>query len=143
MINKSQLKSLLRFDIIRILKLLEIAQYTILAALSAIILGPLINLILPAQNATDSSLKIILYIIVELGVIGVFTYYIRKLVLLIPFLFSSLNKKYIANRRGSALLAIGVGLGIVFNRTQINLLERIDNLIKMFHIKYLTLAKSI
>ena len=114
---KSELRSILRFDIIRLLKLLEIAQYTILAALSAMLLGPVINEKSP--NVTDNNIALLfIEVLVEIGFLGIFIYYIRKIILLIPFFFSWVSKKYIHNRKGSALLAIGVGMGLIFNQTQ-------------------------
>jgi|TARA_B110001454_G_C12593854_1_gene381417 hypothetical protein len=121
---KSELRSILRFDMIRLLKLLEIAQFTILAALSAMLLGPVINEKSP--NVTDNNIAILfIEVLVEIGFLGIFIYYIRKIILLIPFFFSWVTKKYIHNRKGSALLAIGVGMGLIFNRTQTKLFKKI------------------
>ena len=125
--------NLFSFNKMMLLKLLEIAQYTILAGLFAIIFGPLINILLPVPPHSNFSL--ILYIIIELGLLGIFTYYIRKFILLIPFFFASFDKSYKV-KRASSLLAVGIGLGLVFNRTQTNLLKRIDILIIYFKNLY-------
>lgn len=126
MTYKSQMRSILAVDMIRLLKLLEISQYTILAAVSAIILGPVINEITPMPTNTDNKIILLLYIFGELALLGIFTYYIRKIILLTPFFFSWVSNKYINNRGGSSILAIGIGLGLVFNRTQTKLLKKID-----------------
>jgi hypothetical protein len=71
-------------------------------------------------------------VLVEIGFLGIFIYYIRKIILLIPFFFSWVSKKYIHNRKGSALLAIGVGMGLIFNQTQTKLFKKIGIISKYF-----------
>tara|TARA_Y100000590_G_scaffold99513_1_gene113131 strand:- start:49 stop:468 length:420 start_codon:yes stop_codon:yes gene_type:complete len=128
---KSELRSILRFDIIRLLKLLEIAQFTILAAFSAMLLGPMINSKSP--DVSDNIATLFVEVFAEIGFLGIFIYYIRKIILLIPFFFSWVSKKYIHNRKGSALLAIGVGMGLIFNQTQTKLFKKIGIISKYFN----------
>lgn len=82
-----QLSDLLAFDNTRINQILELIQYSTTYSISTIILGLGMNITFPAYNDSISTWRLFGEIIVELIVLTIAVFYIRKLNQLIPFLF--------------------------------------------------------
>ena len=121
-----KVKNLMRVDPIRGLKLLEFAQYAIVATALALIVGPIINTKLFSTSHNEKSTAILLTeIFIEMGLIGIVIYYIKKIIHLVPFVFQGLYHKYIPSYHNEAMIGTAIGLGLVFNQTQLNLLDKI------------------
>ncbi len=82
-----QLKELFTFDNTRLNQIFELIQYSTTYSISTIILGLGMNITFPAYNDTISTWRLFGEIIIELIVLTIAVFYIRKLNQLIPFLF--------------------------------------------------------
>ena len=132
LIFSKKLKNILTFDMIRLQKLLEISQNMIIALFCGYFLGYFIDQLFPAyveeENKPISTL--IIEVIGQVIVLGISTYYIKKVLQLIPFLFK-LSKSYVPSKKGESLVGINIGLGLIFVNNQTNFrakLTRIRNL---------------
>ena len=124
---KKKIKNLLRVDPIRGMKLLEFAQYAALASAFALLTGPFINTTLFSKSNNQKTTTVLLIeIFIEMGIIGALIYYIKKIIRIIPFFFQNLYSKYIPSYHNEAMVGTAIGLGIVFNQTQVNLLDKIN-----------------
>ena len=131
---KKQLNSLLKYDSIRILKLLEMIQYSIIGFILTLLIGNIINDIFFYEYdvQTLTTIQLINYILIELIIIVILVYYIRKMVLIIPFFFIFLNNKYIPSKKNEASIGYIVGTGIILTQTITKLNEKITELDKRF-----------
>ena len=121
---EKQLESLLRVDKIRFYKLTELSQYSILACFLAMFVGAKINkYLIPDYSKKESVAESVVYLMWNLILIMVSLYYIRKVVLMVPYIFSY-DKDYIVSRGGESLLGFSVGFAIVFGATQSNFRDR-------------------
>lgn len=119
-----KIESLLRFDKIRLYKLAELSQYSILACFLAMFVGSKINkYLIPDYSETESVAEKVVYLMWNLILIMVSLYYIRKIVFLVPYLFS-FDSDYTVSRGGESLLGFSVGFAIVFGATQTNFRDR-------------------
>ena len=96
---KKNVERLFRFDLIRVSKLLEITQYTIITFILAFFSGVLIDKIFYIDIKTEtidtiSNVELVSKILLQILLIVIISYYIQKIVILIPFLFP-LTKNYI------------------------------------------------
>ena len=124
---KKKIKNLLRVDPIRGMKLLEFAQYAALATAFALLTGPFINIALFSKsNDEKTTTTLLIEIFIEMGIIGALIYYIKKIMRIIPFFFKNIYSKYIPSYHNEAMVGTAIGLGIVFNQTQTNLLGKIN-----------------
>ena len=115
---EQQLESLLRFDKIRLYKLTELSQYSIIACFIAMFVGAKINkYLIPEHSKKENVVESVVYLMWNLILIMVSLYYIRKIVLMVPYIFSY-DKDYIVSRGGESLLGFSVGFAIVFGATQ-------------------------
>ena len=121
---EQQLESLLRVDKIRFYKLTELSQYSILACFLAMFVGSKINkYLIPDYSKKENVAESVVYLMWNLILIMVSLYYIRKIVLMVPYIFS-FDKDYIVSRGGESLLGFSVGFAIVFGATQSKFRER-------------------
>tara|TARA_Y100001958_G_C21181333_1_gene511137 strand:+ start:72 stop:509 length:438 start_codon:yes stop_codon:yes gene_type:complete len=133
----NNLERLLRFDEIRILKLLEIVQYSIFALFIGLFAGESYNKLLPnvqqiqIHNKTDLSYVTLLMILFFSGMV-VILYYIKKIVELVPFFFSFVSKKYVSNKKNEAIIGVTVALAFIFGKTQ----HKMTHLVTLYQ-KYL------
>lgn len=119
-----QLESLLRFDKIRLYKLTELSQYSILACFIAMFVGSKINkYLIPTYSKKENIVETVIYLIWNLILIMVSLYYIRKITLMVPYIFSY-DKDYIVSKGGESLLGFSVGFAIVFGATQSKFRDR-------------------
>jgi hypothetical protein len=119
-----QLESLLRFDKIRLYKLTELSQYSILACFIAMFVGSKINkYLIPEYSDDEGIVEKVVYLMWNLILMMVSLYYIRKIVLMVPYIFS-FDTDYVVSRGGESLLGFSVGFAIVFGATQTNFRDR-------------------
>jgi len=120
---KERLNKLLSFDLIRISKLLELIQYTVLYTILTLPLSILVENIFPAEDRDKSNWIIIFEIIFQMVILAIVVFYIQKIVKLIPFLFP-LVKNYEAHKifeyHGE------ITIGFIFIGSQINIVDKIE-----------------
>ena len=129
--NSNALKKLLVFDKIRISKLLEISQYSILSIIPTIIIGKFINNFFNDYSNKITTNKTILLIGIIFNLIAyvIATFYIEKLVMIIPFYFS-LDKKYKPCLKNECKIGITTSIVLFFISTQTSLINNINLLVK-------------
>ncbi len=86
-----RLADLLAFDNTRVNQILELTQYSITYSISTIILGLIMNITFPAYDNKITTWRLFGEIIIELAVLTIAVFYIRKLNQLIPFMFHISN----------------------------------------------------
>lgn len=118
--NNKCVERLIRFDSIRIFKLMEIVYYTILSFVITNIFTTIINNdnILPYvfktyDNDETSNIMLIKDIFIDLILLVIFTYYLKKLLSCIPFILAPLNKNYKPSFKGEIYIGIGLGSSLV------------------------------
>lgn len=118
--NNKCVERLIRFDSIRIFKLIEIVYYTILSFIITNIFTTIINNdnILPYvfkkyDNDEESNIVLIKDIFIDLISLSLFIYYLKKILSCIPFIFASLNKDYKPSMKGEVYIGIGLGSSLV------------------------------
>ena len=121
--NKN-LERLLRFDKVRILKILEITQYSILAFFIGMFIGDYLDKKLPDNDINDSKFKIVLDVLFNLFIVVVAVYYIQKIIALFPFILGKF-KGYEPSKKNESLIGITIGMGLIFNITQRKLYKNV------------------
>jgi len=132
---KKDIKSLFRFDAIRISKLLEIAQYTILAFILGFFFGGMLNKYMPNiqfdNNRNQSAPELFVDILLNVFFIAIALYYSEKILKIvrhiIPFYFS-LSDKYIPCMKNECIIGITMGLSISFFNSMPNFMDKIKKL---------------
>jgi len=136
--RKNAVERLLRFDLIRFLKLAEITQYSIIAVIFALLIGTLINKNIPSTLDDDKKPNNVLIIsletIIHISILIIVAYYLKKFVAIFPFLFKWVNKKYIPSYHQESAIGIAIGVGYIFNKTQDKLDNKLDYLTKYFNL---------
>ena len=127
-------------DKIRISKLLQIFQSSIIALLLSIYLGTILDDFLDKyifadyENIHKKPVNIIiLEITIQFMCIIFISYYIGNVVKTIPFLIS-LTNKYISNKKGEISRGISIGTKVVFFMVQHRLTANIKELSKRVQI---------
>jgi hypothetical protein len=122
-----KVKNILTMDSIRAQKLLEIGQFTAIAMALGFVLSYAIEKLFPAYDATKSAKRIALELLGQALVIGFVTYYIRKIIRLVPFLFK-FTDNYVSSLKGESTFGLTIGLGIVMVANMANFRAKIDRL---------------
>lgn len=130
---------LTRFDEIRFYKLVEITYYAIISFLLAIILGPILNLITPKINneKEDKFMYILIESAINFALILIVSYYITKIIKVIPF-FLNFSNKYISSLKGENEAALGFVTSIILYGSQTRLRNNITQIEKLVEKKILT-----
>jgi hypothetical protein len=126
--------SILRFDEVRIMKLLEIFQYSIIYFFCGFLLGTTLDTLFPKFEETKDISIVVVEVISQLVSFAILIYYMRKIVKLIPFFFIinwDLNgdgkvgkyRPYTTNEYEGEFT-----IGIVVVASQLTLLKKIDML---------------
>ena len=135
-------QKLIDFDSIRIMKLLELCQYSIISVFPAIIIGEAINKLFidysekynkNSNISTKDNIKIILVVFLNLCFYVIAIFYINKLVKIIPFLFH-FNDKYIPSIKGENTMGITTGGGLFLFITQTSLINNAKLLVNNYII---------
>ena len=139
----SNFQKLIEIDSIRIMKLLELCQYSILSIFPAIIIGELINKLFTDYSKIYNNenqvinikqfTKIIIEICLNLCLYVISLFYINKLVKIIPFLFR-FNNRYIPSLKGESNMGISTGVGLFLFITQSNLANNAKLLVNRYVI---------
>jgi hypothetical protein len=134
--------NIIRLDSIRLTKLTEIIQLSLLGFFIGYIVGGLVNnYLLITYNKenyitgvykdkkNNKNPKLILHIVWDLTMIVIATYYLQKITILFPFLPTILGlcpKTYVANKKEEGKIGFTIGLGFIFSRELYNLTKKID-----------------
>ena len=118
----SQLTRLLRFDKIRISKLINIIQAACISLILSIYIGTYVDKICGKLfNDTElkdiSSIKLIFEILIQFSITVIATYYIGKITKAIPNLFS-ITDAYCPNKKNELSSGIDMGSQVIFFSVQ-------------------------
>jgi hypothetical protein len=120
-----RLADLTAFDNTRLNQILELTQYSITYSISTILLGLGMNITFSAYNDKISTWRLFGEIILELAVLTIAVFYIRKLNQLIPFMFhinngTSSYKPYMTTEYQGE-----IALSIIFVGVQFRLVRKL------------------
>jgi hypothetical protein len=118
-------EKLVRFDSIRIHKLMEIIQYSVITFFLGILLGGYVNKLFPKADPLKNTSRIILELVLQVSFITISLYYFQKLMSLIPFMFH-FDSTYIPSHKNEGIKGAMIGLGLVFAASQIELKNKIN-----------------
>ena len=129
---KDLTKSFFQFDMIRLCKLLHMAENAVITATFCFFAGYYINTFFEA-NGEEVVSEVALKGLLQMVVIILTVYYVRKLTKFIPF-FLRLTPKYNPfhkSKDGEGLVGATIAMGLLLMSTQTNMRERIKKLIKI------------
>lgn len=131
---ETQLEKLVRFDTIRISKLLEEVQFAIIVFIIAFFIGSMTDRLFPLSKTPDETtdFELIKDILLQLSLIVISAYYIMKVARVVPFMFS-LSDKYIPSAHGESAAGGGLAMAIIFISVQKNFQTRITQLKNRFY----------
>jgi len=124
--RQSSFESLVRFDAVRVSKLLEQIQFAIIVFVIAFFVGSMTDKLFPITKDTESMHDYELWrdIFLQLALIVISAYYISKVAKLIPFFFS-LTEQYIPSGHGESAAGAALAMAIIFVGVQKNFQARI------------------
>ena len=113
----------------RLHQILQTAQYSALYAIFGGIAGTLVEHVMPEYDPESSASQMIWEVIGQSALIGVFIFYVRKLVKVFPYLFNN-DPEYIPYQKEYAVREYqgDIVLFIAFIATQSNYLKRVKHL---------------
>ena len=129
----SDFERLIRFDKIRVSKLLEEIQFSVVVFILSFAIGSMTDRLFPVQKDIQniSDFDLIKDLFLQLVLITISAYYIMKIAHVIPFMFS-LSNKYVASSHGESAAGGGLAMAIIFIGVQRNFQTRIGILKSRF-----------
>tara|TARA_Y100000389_G_scaffold204987_1_gene261646 strand:- start:2287 stop:2682 length:396 start_codon:yes stop_codon:yes gene_type:complete len=127
-------ESVFEISHVRAQKLLDMSQHVTEIAVLAFPVGLLINKVAPELDETKPQWQIMAEIIAHLIILIISVYYVRKISLIVPFLFNY-NDSYIVGRSssdGENLIGPSVAYTFCMNATQTKLKAKIDYLQSLY-----------
>jgi len=134
--------NIIRVDSIRLTKLIEIIQFSLLGFFIGYIVSGLVNnYLLITYNKenyitgvyknekNNKNPKLILHIAWDLTMVVIATYYLQKIARVFPFLPTILGlcpKNYVASKKAEGKVGFTIGLGFIFSRELNNLTKKIE-----------------
>jgi hypothetical protein len=116
----ANIDNLLRFDKIRLFKLLEISYYAIISLmLTATITSVLVDddlnphFFKSYDYENTNIVQLFMDILIDLVALVIYLYYLHKILKCIPFIFNELNKNYVPSMKGENIVGIGLGSAII------------------------------
>ena len=129
---KKNLEHFMTIDSVILFRLVEISQYAILGLLFSLYFGNNINSLFPEFDETKHTLVILYEIILHIFLVFIISYYIKKIILIIPFVLlpfiNKYNINYITSKKNEALSGTLFGILYIFTITQTNLTNKISEL---------------
>ena len=111
---------LTRFDIIRGIKLLEIIYYTLISFIITLIItnffenDKLISIVFKKYDYSKVSFyELLKDITIDISILVIYLYYLKKLLSCIPSLLVYLDKNYVSNKKNEATIGVSLGTGII------------------------------
>lgn len=126
--SMDRFKNLLRIDFIRLLRVCEISQYTILYAFVTLFIAPRLDKLFPSFDKKKSSFELFIEVIFQLTMVSILIFYIRKIVKIIPPIGSILTPMYKIGTTSE--YNGGIIIGLVLVHSQHNLSVKIEELMK-------------
>ena len=115
---KKNLEKFMVIDSVRFFKLIEISQYAILGLLFSLYFGNSINSLFTTVDETEHTLVILYEIILHIFLLVIIVYYIKKFILIIPFVLlpfiDKYNINYVPSKKNEALTGALLGIELVF-----------------------------
>ena len=124
-----RIKSLLEFNHIRVQKLLEMSQDTLVTFLVSLLAATLFNKMSFNLNISEENSITFAKLLIELIFLIIVLYYVRKIIMTVPFFFRY-TKNYIPGRPssdGEGLMGKVVTMAIVFGSILVKLKEKIKH----------------
>ena len=115
---KENFARLIRFDNIRIQKILEIGQYMLLTMVLSGYISVIIDNYMGKYDKNMSTLQLLKSILIQTIFLILGTYYIPKTIQVIPFMFQFGN--YIPSKKNESKIGIAVALAMGFRAFQSN-----------------------
>ena len=116
----TNINNLLRFDKIRLFKLLEITYYAIISLMitglvtSILVNDNLVPYIFKTYDYEKANItELFIDIAIDLVILVIYIYYLNKVIKCIPFIFYGLNKNYVPSMKGENIVGIGLGSGLI------------------------------
>ena len=116
----TNINNLLRFDKIRLFKLLEITYYAIISLMitglvtSILVNDNLVPYIFKTYDYEKANItELFIDIVIDLVILVIYIYYLNKVIKCIPFIFYGLNKNYVPSMKGENIVGIGLGSAII------------------------------
>ena len=81
---EKRISQLLTFDQIRLGKIIEIFQFSFIFTLLAILGAYIMNRYVLSSNINDISHYLLLQIVIEMGIVAIIFFYLRKVALIVP-----------------------------------------------------------
>jgi hypothetical protein len=130
----SDVERLLRFDTVRVSKLLEQIQFAVIVFVIAFFIGSMIDKLFPVQKDVENISNLNLYkdLFLQLCLITISAYYITKIAKVIPFFFS-LSQNYVPSSHGENMAGANLAMVIIFVGVQKNFQTRIGILKNRFY----------
>jgi hypothetical protein len=122
---------LLRFDLVRLSKLLEIVQFGLVIFVIAFYVGSFIDNLFPDVTEKTPNSILIRDLALQMSLLLIAAYYIRKIGEIVPFLFS-LTKDYKPSLKGEAAFGGAIAMTIIFAGVQRKFLDKITLLKNRF-----------
>lgn len=132
--RRESIENLLRVDSIRASKLLEQIQFAVIVFIIAFFVGSYTDKLFPINKNVEDITDFELYkdLLLQLCLIVISSYYITKLVKIIPFFFK-LSDKYIPSSHGESMAGASLAMAIIFVGVQKNFQTRITILKNRFY----------
>ena len=126
---KDLLTNIFEFDAVRINKLLHMGQDAVITAIMCFFIGIGINGLYPISENEKVGMTIVLGCM-QMVVVIIGVYYVRKLTRLIPFFlrFSSKYNPFHKSKDGEGLVGATIAMGLLLMSTQSNMKDRIKKL---------------
>lgn len=115
---------LFRVDHIRLLRLIEISFYIVLFSIVTLTVGLSVNSLFPRADITKSSALLIFEVLVNMLVLGIAVFYIRKIVMLVPFPLGQAFG-YCPSNQNQIGISMMIGQGVVLFSSQIRLQSKV------------------
>lgn len=115
---------LIRFDHIRVQKLMEICQYMILTMILSSYLAVQIDRFMGPYREGMTTLRLCLEIVLQFVFLTIGTYYIPKIIKVFPFFFQFGD--YIPNMKKESKVGIAVALSMGFRAFQKNFKKKLN-----------------
>ena len=125
-----RVSSILEVSNIRFQKILHIAQLAFFALVLSLIVAPLYNYIIFPLNKEEDYWKIFTKLSIEVCILVILLYYVRKITLILPFLFQY-SKDYDPEHKssdGESLIGNTIAMAIVFATVQTKLKDKVKYL---------------
>tara|TARA_B100001123_G_C15069543_1_gene931044 strand:- start:226 stop:660 length:435 start_codon:yes stop_codon:yes gene_type:complete len=128
---KELIGSFFELNVVRLQKLLHMSQNAIFTAIFCFFIGVKLNSLFEVKGEEEAIITSVSMGLLQMVVIILSVYYIRKLTKLIPFLFrfTESYNPFHKSKDGEGLVGSAIAMGLLLISTQSNMKERIEKLI--------------